>query len=363
MKVLYDGYIYAIQRNGGINRYFNSLIARMPASVEATVTAPFRRRQPLPHRDNLQLIRPWSPGGRTFGPFYRGFKRRIRALDRSGCFDLAHPTYHDLLSGGRVADYPLPTVLTVHDMIPELFQSEHPRIRESLPRKRAAIERADAIICVSRNTKADLLRLLEVPEEKVHVIPLASEVDRSLVNGAPPLATPPYLLFVGGRGGYKNFSGLLQALEQVVGERPELGLAVVGPPFDEAETAELEARGLGGRVTLASDLDDVRLATLYAHAEALVYPSLYEGFGIPPLEAMACGTAVIAGNRSSVPEVVGDAAAMIDPESVTELRDAILKLADPESRQRLVEAGLARAAGFSWRRTADATLEVYRAVA
>jgi glycosyltransferase involved in cell wall biosynthesis len=172
------------------------------------------------------------------------------------------------------------------------------------------------------------------------------------------------LLFVGSRAFYKNFVRLLLAFSKVTSAWPALRLAVVGAPFNQTENELIQALKLERKIDHRSQLSDPQLATVYRQAEALVYPSLYEGFGIPPLEAMTCGTLVIAADRSSIPEVVGDAAILFDPDSTDELADRILAIPQLGSRRNeYLQRGRARAARFSWQDTADRTVGVYRRLA
>ena len=168
---------------------------------------------------------------------------------------------------------------------------------------------------------------------------------------------------MGNRASYKNFDGLLRAFAQAVAVRPELVLCVVGSIFSEVENE------LIGRLKLTEHIEhyghgtDTHLAKLYRCSLALVYPSLYEGFGIPPLEAMSCGTVAVVANGSSLPEVVGDAGVLFDPRSTEELVAILLSLLDdPAKRQALVLRGQQRAQEFSWDRTVAQTVDIYRAL-
>jgi glycosyltransferase involved in cell wall biosynthesis len=145
--------------------------------------------------------------------------------------------------------------------------------------------------------------------------------------------------------------------------RPGLALCVVGTPFSNTERKLIAELGLVQAIEHYEQVSDAHLAKLYHHSVAFIYPSLYEGFGIPPLEAMACGTPVVASNRSSIPEVVGDAGLLFDPENMDELTDILITLTDdPSQRERLIARGQERAKAFSWDKTVSQTLEIYREV-
>ena len=171
----------------------------------------------------------------------------------------------------------------------------------------------------------------------------------------------PYVLYVGTRAFYKNFARLLLAMRKVTESWPELHILVVGSPFNQTEQEWISALGLEKRIRQVSEISDPELAGLYRDSEALVYPSLYEGFGIPPLEAMACGTVVIAARSSSIPEVVGEDAILFDPYSTEELAASILSLREiGAERSEYIRRGRERAMRYSWDRTAERTVDVYR---
>jgi glycosyltransferase involved in cell wall biosynthesis len=248
-------------------------------------------------------------------------------------------------------------------MIHELFMAEMDPKGRQVEEKRQAIMAAQTVICISENTRNDLLERYPIAPEKVRVTHLASEIDASLANGPEPVPTRRYFLYVGLRYRYKNFDGLLAAFARMLSVRPKLALCVVGAPFSDSERKLINELGLAGAIEHYEQVSDAHLAKLYHESVAFVYPSLYEGFGIPPLEAMACGTPVVASNRSSIPEVVGDAALLFDPEQTDELTDILIMLADDASqRERLITKGQERAKVFSWDKTVAQTLEIYREV-
>jgi glycosyltransferase involved in cell wall biosynthesis len=220
---------------------------------------------------------------------------------------------------------------------------------------------AQAVICISENTKNDLLERYPVAADKVRVTHLASEIDASLALGPETVPSRRYFLYVGLRYRYKNFNGLLAAFARMLSARPGLALCVVGAPFNDTEKKLIVELGLASAVEHYEQVSDAHLAKLYYHSVAFVYPSLYEGFGIPPLEAMACSTPVVASNRSSIPEVIGDAGLLFDPERTDELTDILITLTDdPPLREQLIAKGHKRAKAFSWDKTVSQTLEIYR---
>jgi glycosyltransferase involved in cell wall biosynthesis len=360
MRVLYDGMIYHMQAAGGVNRYFTNLIARLPAGVTPCLTTLGAREVNYPTHPRLKVYR--FRRFRPAGVSYRLEKFFLDYASASRRYDLAHPTYYTLLTGREVREYRCPVVVTVWDMIHELFP-EHDPDGWTARVKRKAVEAAQLIICISENTKKDLLARYAIPESRVRVTPLASEIDAGISHGVELVPQHPYYLYVGTRFAYKNFVGLLRAFARAHAARPAMALCVVGAPFDEAEQRLINELKLGGAVEHYGRVSDAHLAKLYRCSLALVYPSLYEGFGIPPLEAMSCGAAVVASNRSSIPEVVGDAGLLFDPEAPNDLTDILLLLFDDEAqRERLIACGSRRAKEFSWDTTAAQTFEIYRTV-
>lgn len=362
MRVLYDGLVYTHQLVGGVNRYFNNLISHLPATVNPTVTACYGNPVAAIAHPNLKLrlYRSRLLPSRISGRLGKYYFRWVTAQTRP---DIIHPTYYSLLTDQSFAQVSYPLVITVLDMITERFAADLDPLGTITDCKRQAVHAAQAILCISENTRQDLLDRYPHLEAKATVTYLATDLHPSMVSAAPVMPTQPYLLYVGGRRGYKNFDGLLQALTVVVQNYRELTLCVVGSPFSTEEQAHIAALKLSDHIYHAGLVDDRRLATLYRYSLALVYPSLYEGFGIPPLEAMVCGTVAIAANCASIPEVVGDAGLLFDPKQPDDLIDQILwVLNNPSERDRLIARGQQRASQFSWQKTAAETMAVYRSL-
>lgn len=364
MRILYDGTIYSMQAAGGINRYFANLIANLPETVVPTLLTRQRRKLNWPTHPNLRTVqrslafRPGRIARQLENAYYRTMSRPSR-------YDLLHPTYFWLASGRALGDYRCPIVVTVYDMIYELFGEEvETEARYVIAQKKKCILAAQAILCISESAKRDLLSFYPQVEDKVTVTPLASDMRPEMSYGLEPVPARPYFLYVGMRMSYKNFDGLLRAFRQVASTNPDVALCVVGSAFTEAENQKVAELGLLGRVEHYGAVGNNHLAKLYRCSLAFVYPSLYEGFGIPLLEAMSCGTVVVAADRSSIPEVVQDAGVLFDPEAPDVLADILLMLAaDPEKRQQYIQKGFGQAQNFSWQKTAAQTLAVYNTLA
>lgn len=364
MRILYDGEIFSGQAYGGINTYFLNLLSRFPNSFDANVLisdsslAAFPR-FPRVKYDYIQSSKLWP---KTIGKWHDhcSYKRRLRNLSA----DIIHPTYYSLLTGISVEKIRGPIVVTVWDMIHELYAQHYDPDGTKSAAKKKAIMAASAIICISENTKKDLMTIYKVPESKIWVTLLAPGIVMPALNeNSAGAEGSSYFLYVGGRKYHKNFTGLLNAFSRVVSSIPDVSLCVVGRPFQEHELKQIYALGLTGRVINKGGVCDEDLATLYSRSLALVYPSLYEGFGIPPLEAMACGSVAIVANRSSIPEVVGQAAILFDPDLDGDLEDKLFEVVrKPALRSFYISAGKEWVKQFSWNKTADQTFQIYKTV-
>ncbi|MBM3129723.1 MAG: glycosyltransferase family 4 protein [Chloroflexi bacterium] len=266
------------------------------------------------------------------------------------------------------------SVVTIFDLIPLLFPNDVPSARTRFFFRWAvwlAAKTSARVIVPSVATRDDLIARLRVPREKIAAIPLAADArfapqsDAAIARVREKYALPArYILYVGINKPHKNLATLIDAWARV--ERD--AMLVIAGAWDERYAGEQGSGGaaVSGRrsaVRFIHDIDDAELPALYAGAAVFVMPSLYEGFGLPPLEAMACGAPVICSHASSLPEVVGDAALMVNPCDAEEMTRAIARVLDDAAlRDELRAKSLARAAQFSWERAARETLEVYRAV-
>ena len=271
---------------------------------------------------------------------------------------------------------PCPTVVTIHDVSflrhPEWFPARAVRVmRRLIP---WSARWATRVVTGSAHAADEIATLCRVPRAKVAVMPYAAGPE--FAPGDPGAARArmaevyglagPYVLAVGLIQPRKNLSRLLEAFARVVRKHDDLSLAIAGRSGPAAEGVRQRVEGLGllDRVRFCGSVPDADLPNLYRAAEMLVYPSLYEGFGLPALEAMACGTPVVASNTTSLPEVVGEAGLLVDPESVPDIAQAMMRvLGDAGLAARLSAAGLARAQQFSWRRCAEQHLALFAALA
>lgn len=366
MKIAFDHQIFGWQEYGGISRYAFELASALYAdrTNDVAIFCPLYVNRYLEHAPE-GLFRggrrvPSFPGS---GRIYREFNRWLAwpALRRFRP-DIVHETYY---SGRRTGLRGARHVLTVYDMIherfPENFSPADPTRRE----KAIAVARADHVICISEQTRKDLIDILGVPDGKTSVVHLGFALTRGdsrrLAEERPPLGHP-YVLFVGSRGGYKNFSQLLLAYAGSPALHEQVRLMCFGGgAFRPEELDAIAKTGLDPSKVMQMAGDDDLLANCYRHARAFIYPSRYEGFGIPPLEAMSFDCPVACSNVSSLPEVVGDAAEMFDPDNLDAMARAVERVvSDDDRRQSLIALGRKRLEKFSWAACAKETLSVYR---
>ena len=364
LKIAFDQQVFLLQEYGGISRYLCCVadeFQTMPG-VEAGVFAPLhfnRSLASLPKIPGRGVLLPKVPT-KLFRLVSAASQQIARAQMRGFRPDILHETYytHDdfLPRGAR-------RVVTVYDMISERFAVKHGD-RTTTP-KRAAVERADHVICISENTRRDLMEILGVPERKTSVIYLAAgRAFQDAEVGDQPWAGPemPFVLHVGGRGNYKNFKAFIQAFASSSFLKKNFAIVCFGGgPLSIEETAHAAGLGIDSSRLVYRTGGDTMLVAYYRKAAALIYPSLYEGFGIPPLEAMACSCPVICSKTSSLPEVVGDAGEYFDPENQDEMAGAMERVLESSPRiAELIKLGKARCAKYRWDKCAHETLEVYK---
>jgi len=292
----------------------------------------------------------------------------LPALARRHGADVLHVTY----AGPLLCHCPM--VVTVHDVSfrrnPEWFS---PRDRLVLNTGiGATLRRARAVITISRFSRGEISRFYGIPEALIHVThlaPGAAVAGQQSAAGAAPSGKfsnlRPYVLAVGNLQPRKNLARLASAFAGVCRRGAPHRLVIAGKAeWKESDVYRaIRECGIEDRVVLPGYVPDGDLPDLYRDADVFVFPSLYEGFGLPVLEAMACGAPVVCSSAASLPEVAGDAALMADPNDTGSIENALMEvISDPVLRASLRAKGQARAAGFSWRRTAEETLAVYRSV-
>lgn len=362
--VIYDYQAFSLQRFGGISRYFCELAARINGYHEwqARIVAPVHYNL---HLRNVAVPKTGYHIRLRLGRLAKAYRAINRSLSPRlmSAFSpaLVHRTYYEETARHRG----VPMVVTVFDMIHELFADQFSPSDPTSANKRLSVASADHVLCISHSTARDLTRLFGVPPGKISVTHLG--YSESFSSPPPAEETPPhirpYVLYVGHRTGYKNFEAALRAYAASSRLVREFDFLVFGgPSLSPLEHAFAQKLGLRSDALRQLGGNDAELARAYRHARTFVYPSLYEGFGIPPLEAMAAGAVVASANTSSLPEVVGDAAITFDPTDIDQIRNAVESACfDEDRRLRLVASSKERIRQFSWEACAEATMRSYSA--
>lgn len=273
--------------------------------------------------------------------------------------DIIHNTYFNTPALQKKG---IPSVLTIHDMIHELYPESFSSQNKSIRLKKRAIHQADHIICISKNTYDDLLRIYDVPKDKVSIVHHGfNKISAPEVTLTDLKTEKPYLLFIGSREGYKNFDSLLKAYSSDKNLKQDFDIVCFGGGNpSKAEKVEIKKAGLQDKIHFESG-DDTLLSIYYRNAIAFIYPSLYEGFGMPPLEAMSNNCPVIVSNTSSIPEIVGSAGKYFDPQDVESLQYAIKEVIyDEKLRSDFIKLGVKNLDRFSWSKCAMETKAVYQ---
>lgn len=353
MRVAFDEQIFAIQRHGGISRMFAELIRAFVAGRSGVEVAPLHA--PIINRyvlDDPVLAR--ATGARAASTEWSALARYFTRVSRRADADVVHNTFY--LPHGLVSSRGAARVVTVHDMIPELLPETRRRL-DFLTLKRRYVTEADHVICVSEWTRRDLERIYGPLRASISVV--HHGVDPRFAPGAAPLEQFPsrYLLFVGNRGSYKDADVLFRALQ---GLPSDIALVCVGGgSLTSQERVRLRSLGIEDRVSQTT-LPDSEMASAYGNALAFVFPSRFEGFGLPILEAMACGAPVVLARATAFPEVGGDAARYFEPGDDRDLIGVLREIVGSEAaRAELGLRGLERARAFSWSAAAARTAEAY----
>lgn len=357
----------------GIGRYTVELARAIAACPNAPDMVLLTTERHDPHGLWAEFERYPLPGCRLLPSLITIGNLALSAAIRRYNLDLVHdPNGIAPFWGPR---YRARRIVTIHDAFAYVYPETHNRLdtwryRWMLPSTAA---RADAVLTDSRHSRRDLVQHVGVAARKLHVAgcgldrrfqPIVDKTVQQAVIDRYNIPTP-YLLYVGGITARKNIARLFEAYARVRERHPQITLVIGGKRQwqTRAIDAAFERLQLADQVHFTGYVADADLPTLYSAATAFVFPSLYEGFGLPPLEAMACGTPVITANVSSLPEVVGDAALLVDPYDVQSLADAIERVIQDDALRRMLrQRGLERAAQFSWAQVARKTVQVYEQV-
>ncbi len=379
MRILYDYQIFNLQNYGGISRCFVELYKHLPDNCKATIgihesdnvyARELEGIKPLGYQYENFILKGHFPGKGHLHLWYDNLQKYSYYPDynknysiyllKKGDFDVFHPTFFD--------DYFLPymngkpLVLTIHDMIPELYPQYFRKDDSQIIMRKKLAPLADAIVCVSEQTKQDVMRILNVPEEKIHVVYHGCSL--SAKDGENSYKFP-YLLYVGERGLYKNFTLFVKYIVLVLEKHKDLQVVCTGKPFNKEELMLLNKYNIGDRFHNCWVKTDQDLYLLYHYAECFIYPSEYEGFGIPILEAYQACCPVLLNNSSCFPEIAGDAAVFFDisreKSDLAEKIESVLEMTSAE-RDIMLQEQKVRLAKFSWQKSARQLAEIYQSL-
>lgn len=363
MRILYDHQCFTQQQYGGVSRYHYQLINELRKLQNVDV------RLSLKYSNNFYINQDKSFRVKSFFPGYNFyFKRTILdyinrkstiPIIKKGNYDIFHPTYYNPYFLEYLNNKPF--VITVYDCIHEKFPEIINSIDKTLEHKKSVLSKSEQIIAISDSTKSDLINIYNIPAEKIEVVYLAASIKKLSFPPGELIDNPDrYILYVGDRNFYKNFNNFLSAIEPLLRNNSDLFLIAAGGGNFKADEIKLFERKKLNNKILYKSADDKSLTALYANALAFVFPSLYEGFGIPVLEAMNCDCPVIMSNTSSLPEVGGDAAIYFDPANPDDIKNKVESVIfNNELRTEMIKRGAVQRLKFSFQKTAINTKIVY----
>ena len=347
--------IWPLQSQGGVSRYFYELIRSLHKLNKHIAVIPSKN-------DNFYYEKLSSGGFLTNHSYKNEFiQGEIRTINHSHKPFIYHQTFYSDMRVAHNIDPRGRIILTVHDLIHKLFENKAglQLFKRDIVKK--SIKSADHIICPSQQTKTDLINFYGVLESKVSVVHHGVRLNVS-AHPKPLILSgyKPFLLFVGQRSGYKNFIGLLEAFSMSQGLMKNFNIvAFGGGEFTQNEVKLISQLGISNQLFKVEGDDDV-LSQLYSSAASLVYPSFYEGFGFPPLEAMSVGCTVIASNSGSVPEICDQAAIYFNPHDLENLKDTLEEtVGNTTLKSKKIDLGFQRSKLFNWEETAKQTDVIY----
>jgi glycosyltransferase involved in cell wall biosynthesis len=387
MKILYDYQIFEIQSFGGISRYFHELISGFRREklfdVELAIkySNNYYLKQDNYFRDKISKLQPYQnflykydfkgkgrinnilQNLKLINSDYQVNKGLAVKKIKNGNFDLFHPTYFNDYFLKYLNDKPF--VITIPDMIYEIFPENFSDYHYVSSMKYLLASKASKIIAISNTTKSDIMKYFGIAEGKIEVIYIScslENIDES-INDDIELIQKKYILYVGNRATYKNFNFFIESISKILNQNHDLYVICTGGnPFTYSEIALFDKLKIKNQVVYYK-FDDNYLLSLYKNAKAFVFPSLYEGFGIPILESFYCGCPVISSNSSSLPEIAGDAAMYFDPKDKNSILESVTKvLFDTVSRNRLRQKGYKRLKDFSKENMIMSTKKVYESI-
>ena len=365
MRILYDHQIFNDQAFGGISRYFYELTHEYERDKDIAISnSIFLSNNRYISNSNLINNRPFFPHANFTGKMMlQSAINKVYTINKiiKSEFDIFHPTYYDPYFIKYLNDKPF--ILTVHDMIHEKFKDMFHYKDKTTERKKYLVKKASKIITVSESTKRDLINILNVDESKIVVIYHGNSMSPPSKHIILEDVPGKYILFVGTRDIYKNFNRFIKAIVSLLNDEEDLSVVCAGGgEFSKEELDLFNNLRINNKLHQYS-LDDEKLGQFYKNAHLFVFPSLYEGFGMPILESFACECPLVCSNSSSMPEIAGEAALYFDPNSEKSILSVIQSLIDNEGlRVKLLEKAKERLKYFSWDKTIKQTKNVYESV-
>lgn len=361
MHILYDHQIFTWQKYGGISRYFYELMTHLAHESKVDVSLFLGLHvNAFDFHDHRKSFKHY------FGVKLPGYTRCSKfinnALFCSMVAPVLHPDiYHQTYYGNVAPHCSGRRIVTVHDMIHERFPQYFSPTDSAIRNKKESVNTSDGIICVSQSTKNDLMQYYHVPEQKVRVIYHGNSLHTAVTSNR--IHNRPYVLYVGLRNLYKGFDQLVSAYAQSPKVHDNYYLVCFGGgKFTKQEHQNFVALGIDDKIMAYSGTDEL-LANLYHYASVFVYPSQYEGFGMPLIEAMYHGCPVVASHASSLPEVGGNAALYFNPDEQDDLPIKLeMILSDTQLQAQLRQSGYEQEKKFGWDRCARETLHFYKEI-
>ncbi len=369
MKIFLDPQIFYAQKFGGISRIFAEFWSRCRQRDDIEIICPLFYSENLHLREyNLQpqrfsfLFDKQYPGRIYVNAILKRINRqKTYAYLRKNKFDVFIATYYNPYFLNKLHNKPF--VLTVFDMIHEIFPAYFPGEDDFKKNKKLLAEESNRIVAISASTKKDILDLYPaIPVKKIKVIHLSQSINTQVAVSLPWLPEK-YVLFIGKRELYKQFDSLVKAMLPIFEIDPAIKIVCAGGgAFTNIENENLSTLNLSGKV-IQYNFYDNELNSIYKNAAVFVFPSEYEGFGIPALEAMVCGCPVILSRTGSLPEIAGDAALYFEPNNVKELSAAILQILQDEAlKLALIKKGYEQVKKFSWDKMTNEYLETVKEI-
>jgi len=368
MELIVDGIVYRYQANGGISRIFDNLLpllCEQNPDLKVKLFNAWGLAKNLPRHKNIsklllknwdRSIQPWKLWRKIFSKIHHFVLKSLIGDTRGKIWLSTYYTVPPFKWEGR-------QIVFAYDFIYEIFPSMLPDSARVILMKKEAIMKADAVICISHSTVRDLVNYYFIPESKIFVAELgcnhifkqrSGEEIRNKID-------KPFILYVGKRDYYKNFGRLLSAYTQWK-ERLNIKLLAVGPAWSSEEEKFIKKHDLSNQILLLQGIHDDHLCDLYNQALAFIYPSLYEGFGLPVLEALACGCPVVASRIASTVELAKDLPFYFEPSDESGIINALNHAIEEGKEADRIRRGISVTSQYSWDRTASQVLEVIKNV-